>query len=132
MQKFNICSWDDKKENTVGHSLWTRSVFPLLKETLERKDGIKIKKGNHDAKLIKWASQHYIYFPKKQSYSPLLIIWPLDQVEKYVEKLVSLLRLRMQAGCTQYEGDQLLKKHEGGKSQSKNALQNILFPPKYS
>ena len=107
-------------------------MFPLLKETLERKDGMKIKKVIMMPNL-KNEQVNIIFTSQRSSQIPqLLIIWPLDQIEKYVEKLVSRLRLRMQAGCTQYEGDQLLKKHEGGKSQSKNALQNILFPPKYS
>ncbi len=44
-----------------------------------------------------------------QTYTPLLIIWSLDQVKEDVEELVSLFRLWVKAGGTQDEWDQLLK-----------------------
>jgi hypothetical protein len=73
----------------------------------------------------------------------LLIIWPLDQVEEDMEELVSFFRFRVQACCTQYERNQLLKKYEGRKIQNKNYIpvysifffQNILkmnFKPQKS
>lgn len=46
------------------------------------------------------------------TYTPLLIIWPLDKVKEDMEELVSLFRLWVKAGGTQDEWDQLLKKKQ--------------------
>lgn len=55
--------------------------------------------------------------------TPLLIVWSFDQIEQYVQKLISLFGFRMEAGCTQYEWNQFLKSCGQGKTkQSKIAL----------
>lgn len=60
--------------------------------------------------LLLGQRKKFLLVPRHTSANtPLLIVWSFDQIEQYVQKLISLFGLRMEAGCTQYEWDQFLK-----------------------